>query len=142
MQQGIAAALTVHVVGFTLWMGGLLSVAILLVIHGRESDVQVSVRLGEVTRRLAMLPDIGATFAMAGGLYLLFKESLFSQAWMLIKLMLVAVILILHGWIRVKTKHASQGPSQGGAGFPAPILAILALVFVAVVALAAFKPTA
>lgn len=105
-----------HILGFILWMGGLIAVSRLLTMEGAAA----------VARRLAMLPDLGAVFALAGGGYMLLDrhEWLLKQPYMHIKLTLVVVVLGLHGFTRVKAKRLAEG----GGRFPAFVFPLLLAV--------------
>lgn len=101
-----------HVLGFVLWIGGLLALLQLLRIHGAVEGAARDV-LARHERKVAVLMDLGATLTMVcgfvsalGGTINFFK----TGAWLHIKLTLVAVVIVgVHGWARVKVRKFRNG---------------------------------
>ena len=124
-------AKALHVVGFILWTGGLLSCIHLLQAHqaagseGREA-------LSSIQRKVAMMMEIGALVAIFAGLYLaLSGRNAFTEGgWLHAKLTLVVLGLFgLHGFIRVKIKKFRKGEVTSLPGWVQPV----ALVLIAVI---------
>ena len=127
--------LALHVFGVVLWIGGLLSISLLLGAIANESDAGARARLAAFTRKRAMLADIGATIAILFGLHWLFKFKLYAMPYMHIKLTLVVFLIGLHGFLRVKTKRAAEGTGTPVPAFARPALLALALGIIVVVIL-------
>ena len=104
-----------HIVGFTLWIGGLIAVIVLLrAIVG--VDERARPQLIGIARGTAMLMDLGATFAIAMGLTLAFSKAIYpviafkTGAWLHVKLTIVVLgILSMHGMARAKLKKLRTG---------------------------------
>ncbi|HEY5951173.1 MAG TPA: hypothetical protein VIV40_37030, partial [Kofleriaceae bacterium] len=76
-------------------------------------------RMLKFVRQAAIVPDIGATLAIVFGLQWLFKFTLYKMPYMHIKLTLVAVLIGLHGYLKMKAKKARKGEA-----FTAPPVAV------------------
>ena len=135
MLRTLQAVLALHVVGFALWVGGLVAACRLLRVGRREADAGARARLAGAARKVALVPDLGATLAIACGAWMLVKLEAWREPWMHIKLTLVAVTVGLHGLCRVKAWRAARGEG----GLPAFVLPLLAVVAAGIVALAVFK---
>ena len=122
-----------HVYGAFMWIGGLLALTLFLAAIKAEPDVAARTRLGKYARRIAMLPDIGATLAILFGLHSLFALKLYKAPYMHIKLTLVVVLIALHGLLRVKTKRAAEGADATLPGFVPALLSLVALGILAAV---------
>lgn len=101
-----------HVLGFVLWIGGLIAVLQLLRVHGAVEGAARDV-LSRHERRMAIVMDLGATLAIVTGLVTALggETNYFTTgAWLHIKLTIVAlVIFATHGWARVKVKRFRKG---------------------------------
>lgn len=107
-----------HVLGFVLWIGGMLALLQLLRVHGVVEGAARDV-LVRHERKMAIVMDAGATLAMICGLWMALDRTptLFSAkhygAWLHVKLSIVVVaILGVHGWSRVKVKKFRKGEVQ------------------------------
>jgi uncharacterized membrane protein len=87
-----------HFAGFTLWVAGLVSVAMLL-------------RARVNARTAGILADAGATLAVASGLYTAITRNLFTQPWLHLKLTVVAVLIAVHVSLRIKARRGREGGS-------------------------------
>src|SRR5438067_661310 len=140
MDSARALALTIHVVGFVFWIAGLFAIAVALVERDAQPDDGTKTRFGAFARKLGLTADLGATVAIAGGIWLILIAPSYylHQPWMHIKLTIVVVGLLgLHGFLRARAKRAAQ--AQAGA-FPKAVMALTALVTIAIIALAVLKP--
>ena len=133
--DGSVYALTLHVIGFTFWVGGLFAVALFLSAAGDDAGTQA--RVGAVARRVAIAADVGAALAIAGGLTVLMMRSyLLHQPWMHMKLTFVVGLLAVHGIVRVRAKKLA-----GGGPAPKMTAAIgVAALAVAIIAVVLLKP--
>lgn len=121
-----------HIIGFVLWVAGLVSVAALLRTH---EGADAASRPGVVSsaRSMALLMDLGATLAIAIGLTLAFKSPRFpdsafkSGGWLHVKLTLVVLgMLVPHGMMRAKIGKLRRGaktPALPGWVLPAILVA-------------------
>ncbi len=135
-----AFALMIHIVGFVVWLGSLFSMARTLIARDAETDEAFRKKLGALARSEGRRADVGATTAIAGGLWLFSNapEFYLHQPWMHTKLTLVVAVLGAHGFLRVKAKRASMGEGT----FPRAVLSILWVVAIAIIGLVAFRPGA
>ncbi|MEZ4368255.1 MAG: CopD family protein [Kofleriaceae bacterium] len=107
-----------HLVGIALWAAGLVTtIALLRVHHGADAASRPGV-LG-TARRMALLMDLGATLAIALGLFLAFASPRYpstafqSGGWLHVKLMLVVVgLLIPHGILRATIGALRRGRTK------------------------------
>jgi len=137
MAEGMTLALTVHVIGFTFWVGGLFMVALLLSAAGDEPAARA--RIGAIARRIAIAADAAAGLALVGGISLLVLRSWdLREPWMHIKLTFVVGLLAVHGIIRVRAKKLANG---GPTPTASAAIAVLTLA-VAIIAVIVFKPLA
>ncbi len=125
--------LAFHVFGVVLWISGLVTLTFLLTAVKNETDAGARARLAQFARKVARLPDIGVTIAMAFGIYSLIKLELYKQPYMHIKLTLVLFLLGLHGLLQAKTKRIAQGAEPSLPGFVRPALVVLALGIIVIV---------
>ncbi len=101
-----------HVVGFVLWIGGLVAVLQLLRVHGAVEGAARDV-LARHERKMAVLMDAGATLTLVcgfvtalGGTTNYFK----TGAWLHIKVTLVAIVIVgVHGWSRATVRKFRKG---------------------------------
>src|SRR5262245_9214323 len=97
-----------HVFGFVCWIAGLITVLLLLRVHGVVEGPAREV-LGRQERKAAVLMDGGATLAIICGLWLAFGgavNAFKTGGWLHVKLTLVAIFLFgVHGWARVQIKR-------------------------------------
>ena len=101
-----------HVLGFVLWIGGLVAVLQLLRVHGAVEGAARDV-LARHERRMAIVMDLGATLAIVTGLVTALGGTtnyFTTGAWLHIKLTVVALAIFgMHGWARVKVKRFRHG---------------------------------
>jgi putative membrane protein len=129
-------ALTIHVIGFSFWVGGLFVVSLFMSAAGDEPTAR---RLGAITRRVAIVTDVAAGITIAAGISLLSTRSwVLTQPWMHIKLTFLVGLLAVHGIVRVRAKKLANG---GPAPSPAASIAIAALA-IAIIAVVLLKPMA
>jgi uncharacterized membrane protein len=123
--------LSLHVFGTFIWIGGLFALAAFLDAFAAETDAAARGRLTKFLRQAAIVPDIGATIAIIFGVYWLVQFKVYKMPYMHIKLTLVAVLIGLHGYLKVKAKKARKGE-----GFTAPPVAmkmVLSLVALGII---------
>lgn len=128
-----------HVIGFVLWIGGMVSVLQLLRVHGAVEGAARDV-LSRHERKMAILMDLGATLTMIcgfvtalGGTTNYFK----TGAWLHIKLTIVALVILgMHGWTRVQVKRFRKGEVRP---IPAAVTYIVLIAAAAVIVLGAHR---
>jgi putative membrane protein len=101
--------LSLHVIGALMWIGSLFALTAFLEAVAGEPEAAPKARLVKHLRQAAIVPDIGATIAIVFGMHWLFKFKLHQMPYMHIKLTLVAVVIGLHGYLKMKAKKAKQG---------------------------------
>ncbi len=122
-----------HIIGFALWIAGLVSVLQLLRVHGAVEGAARDV-LTRQERKAAMLMDAGATLTLVFGLWRALGDipnQFTTGAWLHIKVTLVAVVILgLHGFARVKVRKFRRGevkPIPGGLTYVV-VLAAAAII--------------
>ena len=136
--------LAAHLIGVFLWIGGLFATYWLLRIHV-QAPKDVHDKLTLMERSLAMVMDLGATLAIAAGIWMALKHdyshptsSLFTapkSGWFHAKLAIVLLgVLSVHGMVRAKVGKFSRGltpnvPQWAWSLLLASIVGITILVF-------------
>ena len=115
--------LSLHVVGALMWIGSLFALTAFLEAFAAEPDAAARGRLLKYLRQAAIVPDVGATIAIVFGLHWLFKFKLYQMPYMHIKLALVAGVIAIHGYLKMKARKARKGET-----FTAPPLAFKPLI--------------
>lgn len=119
--------LSFHVVGALMWVGSLFALTAFLEAVAAEPDPAPRGRLLKFLRQAAIVPDIGATIAIVFGLHWLFKFKIYQMPYMHAKLALVAILIGVHGFLKVKAKRARKGePFTAPPVFLKPMLTLLA----------------
>ena len=125
--------LALHVMGAMMWIGGLFATMAFLDAHAGEPDAAARERLLVHLRAAAIVPDVGLSIALVFGLHWLFRFKLYEAHYMHPKLAIVAVLIGLHVFLRMKVKRAKAGEPFK---VPAPLkpavsmLALGVLIFV------------
>ncbi len=109
--------LSFHVVGALIWVGGLFALMAFLEAVAAEPDQAARGRLVKFMRQAAIVPDIGATITILFGLHRLFQFKLYEAHYMHAKLTVVVLLILLHGYLKMKAKRARKGE----AFTPAPL---------------------
>lgn len=132
----------IHVIGFVMWMGGLIGLSSVLAAHRRLAESTVA-ELVSLERKVAMEMDIGALLAIAAGVLMIIKGRpmgdawVLKQGWMHIKLTLVLGLLVTHVLVRIKVGKAKRGDRSGLS----PVVnAIAILLFIGVVIMGVARP--
>ncbi len=123
----------VHVLGFLLWTGSLLTCLHLLAGHP-ETDDKGGNALTRLERRAGMMMDMGALVAIVAGLYLALWATpinFFTDGgWLHIKTTLVVGLVALHVIARVKVRKFRNGESKPLPSFVIPLTLVLITVIV------------
>ena len=136
-----ALALTIHLIGISLWVGTLFALAALLVTRDAQPEPEMRKRIGSLARSAGIGADVGATVTLLGGLWMLLSMPAYylHQPWMHMKLTAVVAMLGVHGFIRAKAKRASTDPESRTPPAARSLVLILSIV---IIALVVFKPLA
>ena len=96
-----------HVIFMTTWFAGLFYLPRLFVHHAMTTDAATIERFKIMERKLAVMMDIGATFTMIFGFWLLFSygwSQYHKMGWLHVKLTMVALLVVYHVWCRMIAK--------------------------------------
>jgi len=128
-----------HVVGFVLWIAGLVATLTLLRIHTKVEGAAREV-MSRQEQKTAMLMDLGATLTIACGLWLAFGgtvNAFKTGAWLHIKLTLVVLVLLgAHGFARAQVGRFKRGQLRA---VPRALLYIVMIVAAGTIVLGAKK---
>jgi uncharacterized membrane protein len=120
--------LSLHVVGALMWVGSLFALTAFLEAYAAEPDAAPRGRLVKFLREAAIVPDVGATIAIVFGSHWLFKFKLYQVPYMHAKLSLVAIVIGIHVYLKLKAKRAKKGETiTKPPVFLKPLLTLLAL---------------
>lgn len=128
----------IHVCAIVAWVGALVGLTFLLRQHAKAAEAARADFLS-LEKRVAMIADIGATIAIIAGTVILIRVPIIltGAAWMHPKLALVAVLLGLHGFQRMRLGKYKRGNVTPDPSWLAPVLEISVL---AIIVLAVAKP--
>jgi uncharacterized membrane protein len=134
--------MTAHVIGWVMWIGGLVGLATLLVWH-RKLDGSTVKDMVKVEKAIAMEMDIGALIAIGFGVVMILESKnmgdawVMKKAWMHVKLTLVLALFGAHAFIRIKIGKAGRGDMTGIS--PVARVAVI-LIFLGVVTMVVARP--
>ena len=128
--------LVVHIWGFVMWMGAMMGCIHMLSAHNKADDNGRKI-FGELEKGLGIAMDIGATLAMAAGLYLALggPHNLFKGGgWLHAKVALVFLGMGgLHGFLRRKIRVFRKGDVKPIPGILFPALVVMGLTAIILV---------
>ena len=137
-----------HLLGMTVWVGGMFAVYWLLRVHA-QMPRESSEKLTLMERSLAMMMDLGAALAIGCGLVMAIKgfpghpTSWFKQGkWLHVKLAIVILtVLPVHGMLRARIKQFGQGKISDVPGWQWSLLlaGVAATIVVASTKLSTFN---
>ena len=128
--------MAVHVFGFLMWTGTLMSCLFLLKGHQSVAEAGRGA-LSAVERKVAIFMDASALVAIVAGLYAAtgFGVNAFnpkqSGAWLHIKTLLVAGLVGIHVFTRIKVRKYRNGEISPLPGLVIPLTLILIAIIVA-----------
>jgi putative membrane protein len=140
-----ATLVAFHLVGVVLWMGGLLALSRMMGYHAREAP-SVRPRYVWLEGRMNYLVTIpGAVITIACGIWLMqiYGRAWLAQAvWMHYKLVLVAIVAVLHTGLTINQRRVARRPPDAPMRRPlyAAIHGTLGLLLIAILLLAAHQP--
>ena len=111
----IALLKAVHIIALAIWCAGLILLPVLLHLHGRRVEMRTQAGFSEF-RWLTHYSYIGvvspaAVIAVTAGTALIFVLQVLD-AWMLLKLIAVAAMVLLHAWFGHLIVQAGEGRGQ------------------------------
>jgi uncharacterized membrane protein len=109
-----------HFAGFSLWVGGLVAMALLTMSGVRN-------------KAAGILADTGALLVIATGVFNAIQRGLFKVPWMHVKLTLVVILIVVHAMLRVRMRKGRPGSGSG-------LLAAAVLLVVAIQYVVVFQP--
>jgi putative membrane protein len=142
MNSGVAWALVFHVVGFVLWLGGLLTATQVMASRVLQSSADARSALARLETKLfkGIAHPGAALTVLAGIVVIVIQPAYLQQGWLHAKLFLVAILAALDviAYVRARASHAGKVEIQrrecmalhGG----------IALVFIGIVILVMIKP--
>lgn len=127
-----------HIAFMVTWFAGLFYLPRLFIYHAEASDETGRSRFSVMERRLFAIMTIGAVLtAICGFVLLWLNPALLATHWFRVKLVLLAGLVIYHGWCRLwirrlATRDTPQ-PTRGLRWFnEIPVLFLLGIVLLAV----------
>lgn len=128
-----------HVIGFVLWIGGMVGLLQLLRVHSHVEGAARDV-LTRHERKMALLMDLGATLTLVCGFVTALgghTNYFTTGAWLHIKVTIVAVVLLgMHGYARVQVKRFRKGQVKP---IPVAVTYVVLVAAAAVILLAAHR---
>src|ERR1051326_5899176 len=97
MNSGVAWALVFHVIGFVLWMGGLLVATQVMASRTQQSSPEIRAALARLETKLfrGVAHPGAAVTVVAGIVVLLLQPDYLRQGWLRAKLFLVMIVIAL-----------------------------------------------
>jgi putative membrane protein len=142
MNTPTAWALLFHILGFVLWMSGLLVVTQMLAAHSQEPAAdarRVLERLEKKLLKAAAHPGAAVT-VIAGIIVVSIQPAYLHQGWLHAKLFLVAILIGLDLMVTLRTREFHAG-RIGLQPLEMKILhGLISLVFVGILVLVMIKP--
>ena len=111
----ISWLLVAHILGFVLWVSGLLMACGTLMSHAEESSSEARLALARLERRwLRTMAYPGALLAILAGAALITTNShyYFHAHWLALKMVFVLGLIGMHGMIGVRAKRFAEGRIQ------------------------------
>jgi len=103
--------LALHILGITLWAGGLLAATLVLAQSAATESAARTTAAQPARKLMRLLADPGAGLAILAGVWMLLSDAsgYFAQRWFQTKLVVVIGLVALHGVVAVLAKRASAG---------------------------------
>jgi uncharacterized membrane protein len=131
----VAWLLVFHILGFTLWISGLLMTTFVLLRHIRETAPEARAGLAAVERfGLRALGDPGASLAILAGIMLITTNSSYylHARWLHIKFIFVLLLIALHVIVGTRSKAFASGRITLDSGYVRLLLIVIVLVFISI----------
>jgi len=142
MNSGVAWTLVFHIVGFVLWIGGLLTATQVMGSRARQSSADVASALSRLELKFFKgVAHPGAAIAVVAGIIaLVLQPNQLHQGWLHAKLLLVAILIALDliAYVRARASEAGRIVLQRRECMA--LHSGIALVFIGIVILVMVKP--
>ena len=132
-----------HVIFMVTWFAGLFYLPRLFVYHCELNDAAGRVRFEQMERRLFVMMTIGASGTAVFGIWLLIGyawQAYAQSGWLHLKLTLVGLLLIYHGYLWRLMRELVSQPGRHSSRFYRWINEIPSLFLIAIVLLVVTKP--
>jgi putative membrane protein len=142
MNSSVAWALVFHVVGFVLWLGGLMVVTQVMAARTRQPSAEVRAQFARLESKLfkGVAHPGAAVTLLAGILVLVLQPDYLHQGWLHAKLFLVAVLIALDLIAYQRAKAFEQGRIELQRRECMVLHSSIALVFIGIVIMVMIKP--
>jgi putative membrane protein len=132
---------TLHLVFVVTWFAGLFYLPRLFVYHAQTHDPALRAQFTLMERRLLVITHLGGGLALGFGLATLWRvPAYWEQTWLHAKLGLVLGLVVYHGYLVRLARAFRAERIPHSARFLRVFNEIPALLLLAIVALAVFKP--
>ena len=131
----VAWLLVVHILGFTLWIAGLLMTSFVLLRHIGTAAPEARASLAGIEKLgLRALADPGAFLAILAGILLITTNSpYYLQArWLHIKFIFVLLLVALHVIVGTRSKAFASGRITLDRGYVRLLSIVIVLVFISI----------
>lgn len=131
----VAWLLALHILGFTLWISGLLMTTFVLLRHIGVTAPEARASLAGIERLgLRALGDPGAFLAILAGILLITtNRSYYLHArWLHIKLIFVLLLIALHVIVGTRSKSFASGRITLDQGYVRLLFIVIVLVFISI----------
>lgn len=130
----------VHIIGLVIWVGGLITLPLMLTRHDPEvsvEDYRMIRKASHLTYTMCVTP--AAVVAVIAGTWLVFMREVFTP-WLFAKLAFVALLVLAHVWIGHVVAKIGEEPGEHRPPHPSlPITAVIVSAL-AILALVLAKP--
>jgi putative membrane protein len=135
----VAWTLVAHIFGLVLWVGGLLVTTIAMGRQTGELSPEARAALGKLQRILLRgMADPGALITIVAGIILISTNRAYylHALWLHIKLVFVILLILLHGFVAMRSKRLASGqessqPSQARFLFASILVVFLLILIIA-----------
>lgn len=131
----VAWLLVLHILGFTLWISGLLMTTFVLLRHIGVTAPEARASLAGIERLgLRALGDPGAFLAILAGILLITTNRSFylHARWLHIKLIFVLLLIALHVIVGTRSKSFASGRITLDQGYVRLLFIVIVLVFISI----------
>ncbi len=130
-----------HVIAVVTWFAGLFYLPRLYLYHAEAQDAISIARFEVMERRLFIIMTIGATLTITFGLAMLVESPIYlSMPWLRIKLSLVLLLVLYHGYCFKLLRDFAQRRNTRGAKWYRGFNELPTLLLIGIVILAVVKP--
>jgi putative membrane protein len=131
----VAWLLVLHILGFTLWISGLLMTSLVLLRHIGATAPETRASLAAIEKLgLRAMADPGAFFAILAGILLIMtNRSYYLHArWLHIKFIFVLLLIALHVIVGTRSKAFASGRITLDRGYVRLLSIVIVLVFISI----------